>query len=384
MATSRREFLKTSALAASALGFGLGPRSLRAAGPGEVASRLDEPIQRTPKPLRILILGGTGFTGPYQVRYAVERGHSVTVFNRGRRQAELPASVEHLTGDRNGQLDALKGKTWDVVIDVPSTYPRWVRDAATLLKDSAKQYVFISTISVYADTSKPGINESSPLATMPDPTVEEMRHYGAMKALAEAEAEKAFPGRTTVIRPGLIVGPGDMSDRFSYWPVRIDRGGEILAPGDGTDPVQIIDARDLAEFIIRMAEQGATGIYNATGPRTPLTMAEMLYGIRAVTTSDVKWTWVPADFLREQKVSPWGDMPVWVPGSGDTAGFARVDISKAVAKGLTFRPLADTAEATLAWYKARPAEQRAALRAGIKPEREAEVLAAWHAHRRKS
>lgn len=341
-------------------------------------------MQRAAKPLRILILGGTGFTGPFQVRYAVERGHHVTVFNRGRRQADLPKSVEHLVGDRNGQLDALKGKTWDAVIDVPSTLPRWVRDAATLLKDSAKQYVFISTISVYSDVSKPGVDETAPLATMPDPTSEEMRYYGALKALAEKEAEKAFPGRTTVIRPGLIVGPGDMSDRFSYWPVRIDRGGEILAPGDPNDPVQIIDARDLAEFIIRMVEQNATGTYNATGPKGTLTIAEMLYGIRAVTTSDVKWTWVPAEFLAEQKVSPWGDMPVWVPGSGETAGFARIDISKALAKGLTFRPLADTAEATLAWYKARPAEQRAQMRAGIKPEREAEVLAAWHARGKKS
>lgn len=376
MTTSRRTFLKTSAIAGGALGLGVLPGASAAA---QQASATRPATERAAKPLRILILGGTGFTGPYQVRYAVERGHHVTVFNRGRRQADIPDSVVQLTGDRNGQLDALKGKTWDVVIDVPSTYPRWVRDAATLLKDSAKQYVFISTISVYADTSKPGINESSPLATMPDPTVEEMRYYGAMKALAEAEAEKAFPGRTTVIRPGLIVGPGDMSDRFSYWPVRIDRGGEILAPGDGTDPVQFIDVRDLAEFIIRIVEQGATGIYNATGPKSPLTMAEMLYGIRAVTTSDVKWTWVPVDFLKEQKVAPWSDMPVWVPGTGASAGFARVDISKALAKGLTFRPLADTAEATLAWYKTLPAERQAALRAGIKPEREAEVLAAWHA-----
>ena len=381
MTTSRRSFLKTSAVAGSALGLGVLPDASAVA---HQASGMRPAAQRAAKPLRILILGGTGFTGPYQVRYAVERGHHVTVFNRGRRQADIPDSVVQLIGDRNGQLDALKGKTWDVVIDVPSTYPRWVRDAATLLKDSAKQYVFISTISVYADTSKPGIDESGPLATMPDPTVEEMRYYGAMKALAEAEAEKAFPGRTTVIRPGLIVGPGDMSDRFSYWPVRIDRGGEILAPGDGTDPVQFIDVRDLAEFIIRMVEQGATGIYNATGPKSPLTMAEMLYGIRAVTTSDVKWTWVPVEFLQEQKVAPWGDMPVWVPGTGASAGFARIDISKALAKGLTFRPLADTAEATLAWYRTQPAERQAALRAGIKPEREAEVLAAWHAREKKS
>ena len=333
------------------------------------------------KPLRILILGGTGFTGPHQVRYAVSRGHKVTVFNRGKTNpGSVPAGVEQLHGDRStGALDALKGREWDAVIDVPSSLPRWVREAATLLKDSAKHYVFVSTISVYADNSKPGMDETAPVIEGGDPNAEKVTgpDYGALKAQAEREAEKAFPGRTTIIRPGLIVGEGDGSDRFTYWPVRIARGGEVLAPGNPTDPVQFIDARDLAEFIIRMVEQKAFGTYNATGPAHPLTMAEMLYGIKAVTTAGAQFTWVPASFLEAQKVAPWSDMPVWIPPIGEMAGFAEVSIQRALDKGLTFRTLADTAQETLAFHESRPAERKAKLRAGITPEREAEVLAAW-------
>ena len=326
------------------------------------------------KPLSILILGGTGFIGPHQVRYAVARGHKVTVFNRGKTNPGLFPNVEHLEGDRNGKLDALKGRKWDAVIDNPSTLPRWVRDAAQLLKDSAGQYLFISTISVYADNSKSDADESGALLELSDPNVETVtgETYGGLKALAEKEAEKAFPGRTTIVRPGLIVGPGDNSDRFTYWPLRIARGGEVLAPGNPTDPVQFIDARDLGEWTIRLVEQRAFGTFNGTGPSSPLTMAEMLYGIRAVTTADVKFTWVPAEFLEAQKVRPWADMPVWISPAGDMAGFARRNIKRALAAGLTFRPLADTAQATLEFAKG-----KTTLKAGLTPEREAEVLAAW-------
>jgi 2'-hydroxyisoflavone reductase len=333
------------------------------------------------KPLRILILGGTGFIGPHQVKYAVERGHKVTVFNRGKTNPNsVPPGVERLEGDRNGKLDALKGKEWDAVIDNPSTLPRWVRDAATLLKDSAGHYMFISTISVYSDSSKPNMDESAETAVLADPTVEAItgETYGGLKALAEKEAEKAFPGRTTIVRPGLIVGPGDNSDRFTYWPVRIAKGGEVLAPGNPTDLVQIIDARDLAEWTIRLIEQKAFGTFNATGPAHPLTMAEMLYGIKAVTTAGAQFTWVPASFLEAQKVAPWSDMPVWLPAEGETAGFGSRSIKKALAAGLTFRPLADTAKATLEYHQSRDAERNGKFRAGIKPEREAEVLALWH------
>ena len=199
--------------------------------------------------------------------------------------------------------------------------------------------------------------------------------YGPLKALSEKEVEKWFPGKSLIIRPGLIVGPGDETDRFTYWPVRIDRGGEVLAPGNPSDPVQFIDARDLAEWTIRMAEQGATGIYNATGPATPLTVGGMLDGIKTALGSNAKFTWVPADFLEKQKVSPWSDMPVWVPPTGEDGGMGAVSIQRALDKGLTFRPLAETARDTLAWFKAQPKERQEKLKAGITTERETEVLA---------
>ncbi|MDQ3283850.1 MAG: NAD-dependent epimerase/dehydratase family protein [Acidobacteriota bacterium] len=334
------------------------------------------------KPLRILILGGTGFIGPNQVRYAVSRGHKVTVFNRGKTNpGTLPAGVEQLIGDRNGKLDALKGREWDAVIDNPTTLPRWVRDAAAILKGHADQYLFISTISVYADNSKTNMDETDKTIVLEDPTIETINSpeaYGGLKALSEKEAEKAFPGKTTIVRPGLIVGAGDNSDRFSYWPLRIARGGEVLAPGNPTDPVQFIDARDLGEWTIRLLEQKTYGTFNATGPAHPLTMAEMLYGIKAVTTAGAQFTWVPAEFLEAQKVGPWMDMPVWIPPSGDSAGFATRNINRALAAGLTFRPLADTATETIRFAASRPAERNEKMRAGLKPEREAEVLAAWH------
>src|SRR5246127_5517153 len=262
--------------------------------------------EKTPKPMRILILGGTGFTGPYQVKYALSRGHKVTTFNRGKTHAgELPAEVEQLVGDRNGNLDALKNRQWDVVIDNPTTLPAWVRDAAQVLKGNVDRYVFISTISVYGDV-KTGVDENAPTEkyTGADPyreTLEAMKAsgyktYGPLKALSEREAERWFPGKALIIRPGLIVGPRDQTDRFTYWPVRIDRGGEVLAPGDPSDPVQFIDARDLAEWTIRMAEKKETGIYNATGPANKLGIGEMLDGINRANHSKANFTWVNADF----------------------------------------------------------------------------------------
>lgn len=333
------------------------------------------------KPLNILILGGTGFTGPHQIHYAAARGHSITVFNRGRRQADLPDGITHLVGDRNDNLEALKGSgTWDVILDNPTTFPRWVRTAGEVLKGRTGQYVFISTLSVYDKWNVANMDENAPLATMPDPTVENMQFYGAMKALAEREAEKWYPGKVTVIRPGLIVGPGDQTDRFTYWPVRIARGGEVLAPpADGS--AQIIDARDLAEWTIRMCEEGRFGTYNATGPRSALSVGEMLAGVRAAMPGslDVRLVHADAKFLADQKVRPWSDMPVWIPNEGDTTYWGQANIARAVAAGLTFRPLATTAADTLAWHQARPAAEQAKLRAGLTPEREAEVLAAYHA-----
>ncbi len=369
MATTRREFLQSSAV----LGGALGMRS-----PVSATQRWIEPVHR---PLRILILGGTGFIGPHEVRYALARGHTVTLFNRGQTNPHLFPDLEKLVGDRNDNLDALRGREWDVVIDNSASIPRWVRQSAQLLKDSADLYLFVSTLSVIADNSIVGADESVPVATIEDPTTEEVtgQTYGALKALCEQEAMQAFPRRALVVRPGLIVGPGDRSDRFTYWPVRIDRGGEVLAPGDPGDPTQIVDARDLTGWMIRMVEQGETGTYNATGPIRPLAMAEMLYGIRAVTSADVWFTWVGADFLAEHEVRAWADMPTWIPPRDGAEGFSRVDCAKAIGKGLTFRPLAETAKDTLDWFKTLPEERQTNLRAGIEPDREAEVLAAWRA-----
>src|SRR6266576_3010187 len=371
MKMRRRRFIRLTAASAGA--FALNARSTTLF------------AEKAVKPLRILILGGTGFTGPYQVRYALSLGHKVTTFNRGKTHpGELPAEVEQLVGDRNGKLDALKNRQWDVVIDNPTTLPAWVRDAAQLLKGNVERYVFISTISVYGEV-KQGVDESAPLAKYEgqDPykeTLEAMKAsgyktYGPLKALSEKETEKWFPGKALIIRPGLIVGPHYETDRFTYWPVRIDRGGEVLAPGNPGDPVQFIDARDLAEWTIRMAENRETGIYNATGPAKPLGVGGMLDGIKEAEKSNANFAWLPYEFLKEQKVQAWSDMPVW---AGDELDLSRTNINRALAKGLTFRPLADTARDTLAWFKSLPQDRQSKLRAGLSPEREAEVLSAWN------
>jgi 2'-hydroxyisoflavone reductase len=393
MSVSRRQALKMAG--AAAIGAGVAPRALSAQAAAGAARPAPQAVvaERAAKPLRILILGGTGFTGPHQVRYALARGHKLTLFNRGRRPKEWTDKVEELVGDRDtGNLDALKGREWDVCIDNPTSLPFWVRDAGQVLKGKVGQYVFISTLSVYASDADPGADETAAVAQYKGAdamkeTMETLRAnvgalYGPLKALSEKESEKWFPGITTIIRPTLIVGPGDESDRFTYWPVRLDRGGDVLAPGDGTDPVQYIDARDLAEWTVRMVEARTLGVFNAAGPRTPETMAEMLYGIRGATTAGARLHWVPTKFLEEQKVQAWSDMPVWIPSGPETAGASRRSIARALAAGLTFRPLAQTTMDTLAWFKSLPADRQANLKAGLKAEREAEVLAAWQKRQR--
>lgn len=285
------------------------------------------------------------------------------------------------------QLDALNNRMWDVCIDNPTTLPAWVRDAGRALKGNIDRYIFISTISVYADTSN-GVDETAPLAKYEgaDPFKETLgamkasgyKTYGPLMALSEQEAEKWFPGKTLIIRPGLIVGPGDETDRFTYWPLRIDRGGEVMAPGDPSDPVQFIDARDLAEWTIRMAENRETGAFNATGPARQLGVGDMLGGIKAALKANANFTWVSAEFLEKHNVQPWTEMTVWVPPQGEDGGLSRTNIKRALAKGLTFRPLAGTVCDTLAWFKSQPTERQARLHAGISPEREQEVLTAWH------
>jgi 2'-hydroxyisoflavone reductase len=392
--STRRTFLKQTAAIGGALG--LAPL---ANFPLEGVEPLARPNPgQAPAPLNILILGGTGFTGPEQVDYALARGHRVTLFNRGKTRPGLFKGMvaEELIGDLNSDTSALNGKTFDVVIDNPTTLPLWVKNAAQYLKGNTKHYMFISTTSVYRDQSEIGINENSPTVPMPaglDPYQPDQRNerqlaassnpanYGAFKARSEAEVQNQYPGINTIIRPNLIVGPLDRTDRFTYWPARIDKGGEVLAPDKPDDPCQFIDSRDLAEWMIRMAEASEFGTYNAIGPDKPLTIGEMLYGIKAVTTAGAQFTWVPWEFLQAQGIRPWSHMPVWMPPYGRTAGFQRRSAAKALAKGLTFRPLAVTAKDTLDWHKTRSAEDQAATLEGringLSMKREAEVLAIW-------
>ncbi|MEO7962281.1 MAG: NAD-dependent epimerase/dehydratase family protein [Gemmatimonadaceae bacterium] len=390
--STRRTFVKSSLVASGAIT--LRPldslASDRSTSPTRQATTRD--VGRAAAPLDILILGGTGFTGPEQVEYAIARGHRVTLFNRNKTRPGMFKGrvTDELIGDLNGDTSALAGKKFDVVIDNPTTFPAWVRNAARQLRGNTKHYMFISTTSVYRDQSEIGINESSPTTPMPndlDPyTVDPAnagKYYGALKTRAEQEVEAQYPGINTVIRPCLIVGPLDRTDRFTYWPARIDKGGEVLAPDKPDDPCQFIDSRDLAEWTIRMAEARAFGLYNAVGPEKPMTIAQMLYGVKAVTTAGAHFTWVPWEFLQSQEVRPWRHMTVWQPPSGATAGYQRRKAEKAIAKGLTFRSVAVTAKDTLDWHKTRPqSEQEATLRGeinGLAMTREAMVLAAWKA-----
>ncbi|MDX1578251.1 MAG: NAD-dependent epimerase/dehydratase family protein, partial [Gemmatimonadota bacterium] len=341
---------------------------------------------RAPEPRRILILGGTRFIGPHQVKYALDRGHEVSIFTRGITEPpfyhDYFERVEHLIGDRDDDLAALESGEWDAVIDNSASVPRWVEQSAGLLADRAERYLFVSSISAYADYEEVGLTEDYPLAELEDPAVEEVTGatYGGMKALCEEKAREAFGEDAIVVRPGLIVGPGDNTDRWTYWPVRIDRGGEVLAPNSPDDPVQNIDARDLSEWMVRLVEEpGHGGTYNGTGPAAPQTFGGMLGGIRSALDADASFTWVATDFLEEHGVSPWGHMTNWIPPVGSARGMLQVSIDRALAHGLTFRPLADTARDTLAWWKTLPEERRAEPRAGLPSELEAEVLAAWHA-----
>ncbi len=386
---TRRGFL----VAAGTAGAGLALRPLEAAARTHADSdptarpRPPRPSSPPSQNKRFLILGGTGFIGPHTVRYAVERGHEVTIFTRGRADADLPSEVERLVGDRGGDLTALEGRRWDVVFDNNCQNYRWAQLSTELLRDAAEHYIFVSSISAYAIQGmgyanagrvlwEPAVPEDYPRHEPPEGWQDgDDAHYGLMKRLSEDIAHAAFPNRTTVIRPGLIVGPTDPTDRFTYWPVRIAEGGEVLAPGNPDHSNQIIDQRDLTEWTVRMAEEGIMGDFNATGPASRLSMAETLYGIRAVTSRPVRFTWIPEDFLEAQDTLPWRDLPAWVPGDE----LQYVDVSRAVAAGLTYRPLAVTARDTLDWDSTRPAAERERRRAGMSREKERAVLEAWGA-----
>ena len=337
-----------------------------------------DPQPTKPTPKTILILGGTGFLGPHVVEYARSRGHTVTLFNRGKTHPGLFPDVEKLQGDRDGKLEALKGRTWDAVVDTSGYVPRIVKMSAELLAPSVKQYIFVSTISVYDADQIPNADETAKLLTIPDPTNESVReNYGALKALCEQAAEAAMPGRVANVRPGLIIGPGDPTGRFTHWPTRIAEGGEVLAPGDGSTPTQWIDGRDLGAWIVRMIEDNTTGVYNALGPDKRVTMKEVLDACNEAGGNKAQLTWVPWDFLKKQDVAPWAEMPMWIDLS-EMAGFGTMQNKRAIAKGLTFRPIKDTAADTLAWVATlTPDEAKKMKSSGIKPDKEKAVLAAW-------
>lgn len=328
------------------------------------------------RPLRVLILGGTGFIGPHLVASLRASGHTVTLFNRGKNNAGLPADVETLKGDRNGRLDALERGSWDVVMDNSGYVPRHVRLSAELLQDRVERYIFVSSISAYRDLAKPGIDEDYPVAQLADPTVEKVdgETYGGLKALCEQAVERIYGTRATIIRPHYIVGPGDPTDRFTYWPVRVARGGEMLAPGTANDPVQLVDVRDLAEFMQRCAEEGISGRYNICTPPRAVSMGALLDTAKRITGSDARYVWAPHPFLEAEGVLETGEIPFWPPPHGDTAGFALVDSTRAVGQGLKFRDLRETVADTLAWHRTRPAKERTELQAGLTPQREQELL----------
>jgi 2'-hydroxyisoflavone reductase len=388
--SNRREFLTQAVAAGSAL-------ALCATNAGAAASR-----SIASKPLRVLILGGTGFIGPHHVRAAVARGHKVAVFNRGKDHADLPASVERLLGDRNGNLDSIKSREWDAVIDLATYGPGWVRSLSEALRGRVKHYTFISTISVY---DNPAANDTTretskvlAYSGKADPysvTEHTGADYGALKVLCEREAEAQFPNRTLILRAGYIVGPGDTNGFVTYWPVRVEKGGELLAAGDPSTPVQYIDVRDMAELAIRLVEKSATGTYNTVGPAAPTTYGQLVDAARETAPTPPKVTWVPIAWLAARKGSDmWGMLLFWhFQGLG---GLTRVNIERALAAGFTTRPLSVTLADVLRWYKEAPQEQQVGLVTGHKKkedgswtattaswpeylEHERQVLAEWDA-----
>jgi len=328
--------------------------------------------------VRILVLGGTLFLGRHIVDCALARGHEVTLFNRGRTNADLFPEAEKLRGDRESDLSALEGRRWDAAIDVHGRMPRVVRPVAELLAGSVDHFTFVSSISAYGEVFPVGLDETLPTAEFaPGTDEDDLENYGPCKAECERIALDAFPGRAFVPRPGLIVGPHDPTDRFTYWPRRVAAGGEVLAPGDPGRPVQIVDGRDLAEWIVRMAEAGAGGAYNATGPEYPLTMGRMLETCRVASGSNSELVWVPDEFLLSEEVGQWMELPLWL-ADADAEGLLAVDVSKAVDSGLSFRPLETTVRDTLAWDAERPTSERSTA-AGMAPDRERELLEKWQA-----
>ena len=324
--------------------------------------------------MNILIIGGTRFVGRHLVDSALARGHQVTLFNRGKSNPDLFPNIETIIGDREHDMEKLSGREWDAVIDTCGYVPRIVSVSGVGLERSVGRYVFISSISAFADFTKIGMDESAPVGKIEDETVEEItgETYGPLKALCEKAILDLYNDRGLVVRPGLIVGPNDPTDRFTYWPVRVAKGGDVLAPEKPEVPIQVIDVRDLADFIIKLIEDEASGIYSATGPDYELTLGKMLDTCKQVSGSDANFHWASVDFLKSNNVQEWSDMPVWVPDNEENQGFSRVNISKAIKAGLTFRPIADTVQDTIDWANTRPTDHE--WRAGLRSEREQELL----------
>jgi 2'-hydroxyisoflavone reductase len=337
------------------------------------------------RPLRILILGGTKFIGVHFTERAMARGHVVTLFNRGRTNTDLFPQLEKLQGDRDAQLDALKGRRWDAVIDDSGYVPRHVRLSAELLAPKVRQYLYISSISAYASFATPN-QEDSPLATLADQSAEQVTNetYGPLKALCEGAAKAALPGRVTILRPGYIVGPNDSTDRFTYWPARAARGGEMLAPGSAGDRIQFIDVRDLARFAIDALERNVTGTFNVVAPPGRFTMGSLISAsidsavVLTHPSPPPTATWVAADYLESRDPSFPADVPIWSSGRGDSAGFAQTSAVRALKAGLSITPIETTVRDTLVWHLARPESERVTLKAGLAPAREQEILVAWH------
>ncbi len=370
MSMNRRSFIKYAGLGTLAAG-SLKPASALA----------DFTPLRSERRLKILILGGTAFLGPAIVRHARSQGHQLTLFTRGKTNVDLFPDIEMLVGDRDGDLEALKNRDWDVVIDTSGYLPRLVSDSARLLADHVGQYIFISSISVFADFSKPGLDESSPVGVLEDESVEEITGltYGPLKALCEQAAEREMRGRSTTIRPGLIVGPMDRTDRFTYWPVRIAKGGEVLTPESPDVVTQVIDVNDLAMFIVRCAERNITGTFNATSPAGELNMGELFESCKKVSGSDATFTYVSYEFMQEKELQEWSDIPVYVHLEGPEAGHPFINVNKAVRQGLTFRPISETIRDTLNWWATVSQERKdRPMRSGLTAERENEALEAWH------
>ena len=340
-------------------------------------------------PGRLLVLGGTRFLGPQIVQAALDAGWEVTLFNRGRSNPELFQDLEQRIGDRNTRdLSALAEGEWDAAIDTSAYVPAHVDDSCRLLADRVKHYVLVSTISVYEDSEEPVVGEDAPLGQVPEERLGEFdtiqsafveggRFYGPLKALCEQAAERAMPGRVSNVRPGLIVGPGDGTDRFTYWPVRVSEGGEVLAPGDPDVGIQVIDVRDLGAWCFDLAARKVGGIFNAVGFRSKITMQELLHGAKLVAGSDAHFTWVPDDFLLEQEVGPWMELPLWIPGGGN-----HFTNERAFANGMPCRPLAETIRATLDWHLAERGAGYTWPGAGLARDKEARVLAAWRERER--